>query len=59
MAKFDKAATEALKGSLQACIILRMRAMRTTTLAFYMSQALVLWYGGHKVVAGTMSPRPA
>jgi ATP-binding cassette, subfamily B, multidrug efflux pump len=55
MAKFDKAATEALFEAYKR-ILLRMRAMRTTTLAFYMSQALVLWYGGQKVVAGTMSP---
>jgi ATP-binding cassette subfamily B protein len=55
MAKFDKAATEALTEAYKR-ILLRMRAMRTTTLAFYMSQALVLWYGGHKVIAGTMSP---
>ncbi len=55
MAKFDKAATEALREAYKR-IVLRMRAMRTTTLAFYVSQALVLWYGGHKVVAGTMSP---
>jgi ATP-binding cassette subfamily B multidrug efflux pump len=55
MGKFDKAATEALVEAYKR-ILLRMRAMRTTTLAFYVSQALVLWYGGHKVVAGTMSP---
>jgi ATP-binding cassette subfamily B protein len=55
MAKFDKAATEALREAYKR-IVLRMRAMRTTTLAFYVSQALVLWYGGHKVVAGTMTP---
>jgi ATP-binding cassette subfamily B protein len=55
MAKFDKAATEALKEA-YVRILLRMRAVRTTTLTFYASQALVLWYGGHKVAAGTMSP---
>src|SRR5580692_8432717 len=55
LGKFDKAATEALREAYKR-IVLRMRAMRTTTLAFYVSQALVLWYGGHKVVAGTMTP---
>jgi ATP-binding cassette subfamily B protein len=55
MAKFDKAATEALSQAYQR-ILLRMRAIRTTTLTFYISQGLVLWYGGHKVAEGTMSP---
>jgi ATP-binding cassette subfamily B multidrug efflux pump len=55
LAKFDKAASEALRQAYQR-IILRMRAMRTTTLAFYCSMALVLWYGGHKVADGKMTP---
>ncbi|HTX47885.1 MAG TPA: ABC transporter ATP-binding protein [Caulobacteraceae bacterium] len=55
LAKFDKASTEALGQAYQR-ILLRMRAVRTTNLTFYASQALVLWYGGHKVAAGTMSP---
>ncbi len=55
LAKFDRAATEALRQAYQR-IVLRMRAMRTTTLAFYVSMALVLWYGGHKVAAGKMTP---
>ncbi|HUZ11363.1 MAG TPA: ABC transporter ATP-binding protein [Caulobacteraceae bacterium] len=55
MAKFDKASTEALAQAYQR-ILLRMRAVRTTNLTFYASQALVLWYGGHKVAAGQMSP---
>jgi ATP-binding cassette subfamily B multidrug efflux pump len=55
LAKFDKAASEALRQAYQR-IILRMRAMRTTTLAFYVSMALVLWYGGHKVADGKMTP---
>jgi ATP-binding cassette subfamily B multidrug efflux pump len=55
LAKFDKAASEALRQAYQR-IVLRMRAMRTTTLAFYVSMALVLWYGGHKVAAGKMTP---
>jgi len=55
LAKFDKAASEALRQAYQR-IVLRMRAMRTTTLAFYVSMALVLWYGGHKVADGRMTP---
>ncbi|MFI4936010.1 MAG: ABC transporter ATP-binding protein [Caulobacterales bacterium] len=55
LAKFDKAASEALRQAYER-ILLRMRAIRTTTLTFYASQAAVLWYGGHKVAAGTMTP---
>ena len=55
LGKFDKAANEALAESYKR-VVLRMRAMRTTTFAFYVSQALVLWYGGNKVAAGHMSP---
>jgi len=55
LAKFDGAATEALRQAYER-IVLRMRAVRTTTLTFYVSQAAVLWWGGHKVAAGTMSP---
>jgi len=55
MAKFDKAATAALAEAYKR-ILLRMRAVRTTTLTFYGSMALVLWYGGHQVSSGQMSP---
>ncbi|MEJ0066810.1 MAG: ABC transporter ATP-binding protein [Caulobacteraceae bacterium] len=55
LAKFDKAANEALRQSYER-IKLRMTAIRTTTLTFYISQGAVLWYGGHKVAAGTMTP---
>ena len=55
LGKFDKAADEALKESYKR-VVLRMRAMRTTTFTFYVSQALVLWYGGNKVAAGHMTP---
>src|SRR5580658_1818502 len=48
LGKFDKAADEALKESYKR-VVLRMRAMRTTTFTFFVSQALVLWYGGNKV----------
>jgi ATP-binding cassette subfamily B multidrug efflux pump len=54
MAKFDEASREALAQAYQR-ILLRMRAIRTTSLAFYASMALVLWFGGHKVAAGTMT----
>jgi ATP-binding cassette subfamily B protein len=55
MAKFDKAASEALVEAYKR-ILLRMRAIRTTTLTFYLSTGLVLFWGGQKVAAGTMSP---
>jgi ATP-binding cassette subfamily B multidrug efflux pump len=55
LAKFDKAANEALRESYKR-VVLRMRAMRTTTFTFYISQALVLWYGGNKVATGHMTP---
>src|SRR5580704_11176781 len=55
LAKFDHAASEALRQSYER-IKLRMTAIRTTTLTFYLSQGAVLWYGGHKVAAGTMTP---
>jgi len=55
LAKFDSAASEALRQAYER-IKLRMTAVRTTTLTFYASQGAVLWYGGHKVAAGTMTP---
>jgi ATP-binding cassette subfamily B protein len=55
MGKFDKAASEALREAYTR-ILLRMRAVRTTTLTFYLSYGLVLFYGGHKVAEGTMTP---
>ncbi|HEY2709753.1 MAG TPA: ABC transporter ATP-binding protein [Caulobacteraceae bacterium] len=55
MGKFDNAATEALREAYKR-IVLRMRAIRTTTLTFYLSTALVLFYGGMKVAGGSMSP---
>jgi ATP-binding cassette subfamily B protein len=54
MAKFDKAAAEALSYSYRR-IILRMRAVSVMTLSFYGSMAALLWYGGHRVAAGTMT----
>ncbi|HLI65865.1 MAG TPA: ABC transporter ATP-binding protein [Caulobacteraceae bacterium] len=55
LGKFDTAANEALRQAYER-IKLRMAAVRTTTLTFYASQGAVLWYGGHKVAAGTMTP---
>ena len=49
LAKFDNAATEALREAYKR-IVLRMRAMRTTTLAFYVSQALVLTHVGESLL---------
>ncbi|HEX3918540.1 MAG TPA: ABC transporter ATP-binding protein [Caulobacteraceae bacterium] len=54
MAKFDKASLAALDQAFRR-IVLRMHAMRTTTLVFYFSQAAVLWYGGHKVADHRMT----
>jgi ATP-binding cassette subfamily B multidrug efflux pump len=55
MGKFDRAANAALSEAFKR-ILLRMRAVRTTTFTFNLSMAAVLWYGGHKVATGTMSP---
>jgi ATP-binding cassette subfamily B multidrug efflux pump len=54
MAKFDAAAGAALVYSYKR-IVLRMRAVTTMTLSYYGSMALLLWYGGHRVAAGTMT----
>jgi ATP-binding cassette subfamily B protein len=54
MAKFDQAANAALAYSYQR-IVLRFRAVSVMTLSFYGSMGLLLWVGGHKVAAGTMS----
>ncbi len=54
MAKFDKASLDAL-GYAYMRITLRFRAVSVMTVSFYVSMGLLLWYGGHKVVGGTMS----
>jgi ATP-binding cassette subfamily B protein len=54
MARFDRASVAALSEAYKR-ILLRMRAIRSTTLTFYISMALVLWYGGHKVSSGAMT----
>ncbi len=54
MAKFDKAASEALAQSYKR-IVLRFRSVSAMTFSFNASMAALLWYGGHKVAAGTMT----
>ncbi len=54
MAKFDKAANAALAYSYRR-IVLRFRAVSIMTLSFYASMGALLWVGGHRVAAGTMS----
>ena len=54
LGKFDKAANAALAYSYRR-IFLRFRAVSVMTLSFYGSMGLLLWYGGGRVSAGTMS----
>jgi ATP-binding cassette subfamily B multidrug efflux pump len=54
MEKFDQAGQAALALSNRR-IILRVGSVRTQTLAFYAAMAAVLWFGGHRVLAGQMS----
>jgi ATP-binding cassette subfamily B multidrug efflux pump len=54
MAKFDEAANAALVFSYRR-LFLRFRAVSVMTLSFYGSMGLLLWYGGHRVAAGTMT----
>ena len=55
LGKFDKAANAALAESYKR-IVLRFRAVSVMTLSFNGSMAALLWYGGHKVAAGTLTP---
>jgi ATP-binding cassette subfamily B protein len=55
MAKFDAAGGDALRLSNQR-ITMRVSSVRTVTLAFYIAMGLVMWVGGRRVVAGTMTP---
>ena len=55
MAKFDEAGQNALRLSNQR-ITMRVSSVRTVTFAFYLSMGLVMWVGGQRVVAGTMTP---
>jgi ATP-binding cassette subfamily B multidrug efflux pump len=54
LAKFDRAANAALVVSYQR-IVLRLRAVTVMTISFYGSMGLLLWVGGHKVAAGSLS----
>jgi ATP-binding cassette subfamily B protein len=54
MAKFDQAANAALAYSYRR-IVLRFRAVSVMTLSFYASMGVLLWVGGHRVAAGTMT----
>ena len=55
LAKFDRSANAALAESYKR-VVLRFRAVSVMTLSFNGSMALLLWYGGHRVAAGTMTP---
>jgi ATP-binding cassette subfamily B multidrug efflux pump len=55
MGKFDEAGGNALRLSNQR-ITMRVSSVRTVTFAFYLSMGLVMWVGGQRVVAGTMTP---
>ena len=52
--KFDKASIEALSYSFHR-ITLRLRAVAVMQVSFNASMAGIIWYGGHKVAAGTMT----
>jgi ATP-binding cassette subfamily B protein len=54
MAKFDRAANAALAYSYRR-IVLRFRAVSVMTVSFYGSMGVLLWVGGHRVAAGTMT----
>ncbi|HEY5290319.1 MAG TPA: ABC transporter ATP-binding protein [Caulobacteraceae bacterium] len=54
MAKFDRAANAALAFSYRR-IVLRFRAVSVMTVSFYTSMGVLLWVGGHRVAAGTMT----
>jgi ATP-binding cassette subfamily B multidrug efflux pump len=55
MTKFDDAAGAALAYSYRR-IVLRFRSVSVMTISFYGSMGALLWVGGHKVAAGTMTP---
>jgi ATP-binding cassette subfamily B multidrug efflux pump len=55
MTKFDDAANAALAYSYRR-IVLRFRSVSVMTISFYGSMGALLWVGGHKVAAGTMTP---
>ena len=55
LGKFDKASTDALAYSYDR-ITLRFRAVSVMQVTFNASMVGLLFYGGHKVAAGTLSP---
>lgn len=54
MAKFDEAANAALRLS-YVRIIIRIRAVSLMTVSYYAAMAALLWFGGHRVIEGTMT----
>jgi len=54
MGKFDAASMDALNYSYKR-ITLRFRAVSVMQVSFYGSMAMLLWFGGHKVIDGTMT----
>ena len=54
LAKFDRASDLALRLS-KLRITIRMRAMSLMNLSHYVSMGLVLYAGGHRIAAGTMT----
>ena len=52
--KFDRASIDALNYSFHR-ITLRLRAVAVMQVSFNASMAGIIWYGGHKVAAGTMT----
>lgn len=55
LSKFDKASRETLAYAYQR-ITMRFRGVSVMTVSFHASMGLLLWFGGHKVAAGQMSP---
>ncbi|HEV2365530.1 MAG TPA: ABC transporter ATP-binding protein [Caulobacteraceae bacterium] len=54
LSKFDEAANAALGWSYER-IVVRLRGVSAMQLSFYGSMGALLWVGGHRVAAGTMS----
>ncbi len=54
MSKFDKASIDALNLAYQR-ILLRCRGVSVMTISFYSAMTILLWYGGHMVVNGSLT----
>jgi len=54
LAKFDKASADSLRLAYQR-IKLRCRGVSVMNVSYYASMIVLLWYGGHKVIDGTMT----